>query len=58
MNKTPSVLRTGGTSSTRYPSSGFGAVYVNNDGFVGFISAVSAGGNESWLATGTANAEI
>ena len=58
MNKTPTVLRTGGTSSTRYPSSSFATIYANKNGFVGYNTAASSGGNESWQATGTANAEL
>lgn len=58
MNKTPTVLRTGGTNSTRYPSGSFAALYANKNGFIGYIPAASAGGNEVWNATGTANAEI
>tara|TARA_R100001129_G_scaffold185951_1_gene175848 strand:+ start:50 stop:1039 length:990 start_codon:yes stop_codon:yes gene_type:complete len=55
---TPTVVRTGGTSSTRYPSGSFAVLYANKDGFIGYIPASSAGGNEVWNASGTASAEL
>ena len=58
MNKSPTVTRTGGTSSTRYPSGDFAVLYPNKNGFIGYIPAGSAGGNEVWNASGTASAEI
>jgi len=58
MRATPSVARTDGTNTTRYPSSAFGGSYVNNTSFAAFITAQSSGGNETWQAIGTANAEL
>ena len=58
MRSTPTVTRTGGTSSTRYPSSNFGATQSNLRGFVCRITATSSGGNEAWQAIGTADAEL
>jgi len=58
MNHTPDLVRTGGSSSTRYPSSGFGTFFANSDGFSSFVPSSSAGGNESWQATGTADSEL
>ena len=58
MRSTPSVTRTGGTSTTRYPSSNFGAILTNSRGFTCRITATSAEGNESWQAIGTADAEL
>jgi len=58
MNHTPDIARTGGTSSTRYPSSNFLAFYRNADGFTANVTAATAGGNESWQATGTADSEL
>ena len=58
MRGTPTVVRTGGTNSTRYPSGSFATLYANKDGFIGYIPSASAGGNEVWNASGTASAEI
>jgi hypothetical protein len=58
MNHTPDLVRTGGTTSTRYPSSSFGTFFANSDGFSSFVPSASAGGNESWQATGTADSEL
>lgn len=58
MNHIPDIVRTGGTSTTRYPSSAWLSFFANIDGFVGNVTAQSAGGNESWQATGTADAEL
>ena len=58
MNHTPDIARTGGTTSTRYPSSNFLAFYSNADGFIAGITAATSGGNESWQATGTADSEL
>jgi len=58
MHKAPTVARTGGTNSTRYPSGSFATLYINKNGFIGYIPAGSSGGNEVWNASGTANAEI
>jgi len=58
MNHTPDLVRTGGTTSTRYPSSNFGTFHANSDGFSSFNASASTGGNESWQATGTADSEI
>lgn len=58
MRATPAVARTGGTNSTRYPSSSWGGTYINTTSFASFITAQSAGGNETWQAIGTANAEL
>ena len=58
MRDTPTIARTGGTNSTRYPSSNFGTINTNLRGFTSRITAVSAGGNETWQAIGTADAEL
>ena len=58
MRTTPSVARTGGTDSTRYPASAAGFVLRNTTSFAFFVTAQSAGGNNSWQAIGTADAEL
>tara|TARA_R100000406_G_scaffold87885_1_gene72910 strand:- start:265 stop:1284 length:1020 start_codon:yes stop_codon:yes gene_type:complete len=58
MRGTPTIARTGGTSTTRYPSSNFLSIKINTTSFTSLITAASAGGNESWQAIGTADAEL
>jgi len=58
MRSTPTVARTGGTNSTRYPSSAWGVVKRNTTSFTSFVTAQSLGGNETWQAIGTADAEL
>ena len=58
MRTTPSVARTGGSDSTRYPASAAGFVLRNTTSFAFFVTAQSAGGNDSWQAIGTADAEL
>ena len=58
MRSTPAITRTDGTSSTRYPSSNFGSLFIDVSGFSCRVTATSSGGNESWKAIGTADAEL
>ena len=58
MRNTPTIARTGGTSTSRYPSSNFLSIKTNTTSFTSVITAASAGGNESWQAIGTADAEL
>ena len=58
MRSAPAITRTDGTSSTRYPSSNFGSLFIDVSGFSCRVTATSSGGNESWKAIGTADAEL
>tara|TARA_R110000737_G_scaffold78134_1_gene109431 strand:- start:37 stop:1113 length:1077 start_codon:yes stop_codon:yes gene_type:complete len=58
MRENPTIARTGGTDTTRYPATAWGSLYATTTGAVMFVTAVSSGGNESWQATGTASAEL
>ena len=58
MRSTPTITRTDGTSSTRYPSSNFSSLFIDVSGFSCRVTATSSGGNESWKAIGTAAAEL
>ena len=58
MRVNPTIARTGGTTSTRYPSTAWGSLYATTTGAVMYVTAVSSGGNESWQATGTASSEL
>jgi hypothetical protein len=58
MRANPTIARTGGTTSTRYPSTAWGSSYATTTGAVMYVTAVSSGGNELWQATGTASAEL
>lgn len=58
MRSTPAITRTDGTSTTRYPSSNFSSLFIDVSGFSCRVTATSAGGNESWKAIGTADAEL
>jgi len=58
MRSTPTVARTGGTDSTRYPSSAWSPLYRNATSFTSYITAQSSGGNESYRTIGTADAEL
>ena len=58
MRVNPTIARTGGTDTTRYPATAWGSIYATTTGAVMFITAVSSGGNEGWQATGTAVSEL
>jgi hypothetical protein len=58
MRVTPTIARTGGTTSTRYPSTAWGSLYATTTGAVMYVKAVSSGGNDGWQATGTASSEL
>ena len=58
MRSTPTITRTDGTSTTRYPSSNFNSLFIDVSGFSCRVTATSSGGNESWKAIGTADAEL
>ena len=58
MRTTPTATRTGGTSSTRYPSSNWAVYTITTQRMLSRMSAVSGGGNEGWTASGILEAEL
>ena len=58
MRTTPTTTRTGGTSTTRYPSSNWAVYTTTAQRLVSRMSAVSGGGNEGWTASGILEAEL
>lgn len=58
MRAIPTVVRTGGTFDTRYPSSSWLLLYVSNASVASRIRAGTAGGNDGWKANGTLEAEL
>jgi len=58
MRTTPTTTRTGGTSTTRYPSSNWAVYTTTAQRLVSRMAAVSGGGNEGWTASGILEAEL
>jgi len=58
MRNTPTVVRTGGTFDTRYPSGNWLLLYITNASVASRVRAGSAGGNDGWRANGTLEAEL
>ena len=58
MRTTPTATRTGGTSTTRYPSSNWAVYTQTAQRMVGRMSPTSGGGNEGWTASGILEAEL
>tara|TARA_R110000823_G_scaffold147470_1_gene277947 strand:- start:192 stop:1232 length:1041 start_codon:yes stop_codon:yes gene_type:complete len=58
MRAAPTVVRTGGTFDTRYPSSSWVLIYTTNISIASRVRAGTAGGNDGWKANGTLEAEL
>tara|TARA_R110000803_G_scaffold131654_1_gene198959 strand:+ start:112 stop:1152 length:1041 start_codon:yes stop_codon:yes gene_type:complete len=58
MRTTPTATRTGGSSTTRYPSSSWAVYTKTAQRMVSRVAAASAGGNEGWTASGILEAEL
>lgn len=54
----PTLALTSWTTGARFPQASWFTANVGVEGFLSVASANAAGGNDNWLATGTASAEL
>ncbi len=54
----PTIALTSWSTGARFPQANWFTANVGVEGFLSLATATSAGGNDNWLATGTASAEL